>query len=178
MWASAWKQAGHLSRWRQLRPILQAQPAVYRAQARRSQTLAQALHPAARGGRARQRPRACGVHFHARQLSDKRILGRRQAAPRGGTMSTTTAPLLQRHWLRCCEYNISGVESARRKRTFRRMRQVLVREAFKIYEEVLGIDFVEVAYDAGLVDFFFKDNDSGAYTSLRCPFRQRRRDRL
>ena len=41
-------------------------------------------------------------------------------------------------------------------------RQTLVREAFKIYEAVLGIDFVEVGFDDGLVDFFFKDNGSGA----------------
>lgn len=40
-------------------------------------------------------------------------------------------------------------------------RKDLVREAFKVYEEVLGIDFVETS-DAN-ADFRFSDNKSGAY---------------
>ena len=43
-------------------------------------------------------------------------------------------------------------------------RAALVRDAFDIYEAVLGIDFVETTDDTwDVVDFFFKDNDSGAY---------------
>ena len=41
----------------------------------------------------------------------------------------------------------------------------MAREAFKIYEAVLGIDFVEDGFDDGMVDFFFKDNASGAYNA-------------
>ena len=40
-------------------------------------------------------------------------------------------------------------------------RQDLVREAFKVYEEVLGIDFVESS--SASADFRFSDNSSGAY---------------
>lgn len=39
----------------------------------------------------------------------------------------------------------------------------LVREAFKIYGEVLGIDFIETTSEGPEVDFFFGDNQSGAY---------------
>ncbi|PWJ09782.1 Ig-like domain-containing protein [Jannaschia seohaensis] len=43
-------------------------------------------------------------------------------------------------------------------------RAFLVREAFKLFEATLGIQFVETAsQDTNLVDFFFRDNDSGAY---------------
>jgi Ca2+-binding RTX toxin-like protein len=41
----------------------------------------------------------------------------------------------------------------------------MVREAFKIYEEVLGINFIEVSDELSDVDFFFKDNASGAYAA-------------
>jgi Ca2+-binding RTX toxin-like protein len=41
----------------------------------------------------------------------------------------------------------------------------MVREAFKIYSEVLGITFIETTSTGDHVDFFFKDNDSGAYNS-------------
>ncbi len=39
----------------------------------------------------------------------------------------------------------------------------MVRAAFALYEEVLGINFIETTSEAGHVDFFFKDNSSGAY---------------
>ncbi|MDZ4393497.1 M10 family metallopeptidase C-terminal domain-containing protein [Cypionkella sp.] len=39
----------------------------------------------------------------------------------------------------------------------------MVRAAFAVYEEVLGINFIETTSEAGHVDFFFKDNSSGAY---------------
>ena len=43
-------------------------------------------------------------------------------------------------------------------------RAVLVREAFKLFEATLGIRFVETtSTDTNLVDFFFRDNDTGAY---------------
>ncbi len=43
-------------------------------------------------------------------------------------------------------------------------RKTLVREAFKLFEAVLGIDFEETtSQDTATVDFFFMDNDSGAY---------------
>lgn len=42
-------------------------------------------------------------------------------------------------------------------------RQALARQAFDFYEEVLGINFVETTSTADYVDFFFADNDSGAY---------------
>lgn len=45
-------------------------------------------------------------------------------------------------------------------------RVILVREAFKLIEATLGIQFVETtSQDTNLVDFFFRDNDSGAYAS-------------
>lgn len=43
-------------------------------------------------------------------------------------------------------------------------RRALVREVFQLYEATLGISFVETtSTDQRLVDFFFTDNDSGAY---------------
>ncbi|MFC6639804.1 matrixin family metalloprotease [Sulfitobacter sp. JBTF-M27] len=43
-------------------------------------------------------------------------------------------------------------------------RATLVREAFKLFEATLGIQFVETtSTDTNFVDFFFRDNDSGAY---------------
>ncbi|RFC64047.1 hypothetical protein DYI37_06680 [Fulvimarina endophytica] len=43
-------------------------------------------------------------------------------------------------------------------------RAELIRDAFDVYSAVLGIRFVETtSTDAGLVDFFFTDNASGAY---------------
>ncbi|NBC11385.1 MAG: matrixin family metalloprotease, partial [Planctomycetes bacterium] len=43
-------------------------------------------------------------------------------------------------------------------------RKALVREAFKMFEEVLGIDFRETtSEDPTTVDFFFLDNEAGAY---------------
>ena len=45
-------------------------------------------------------------------------------------------------------------------------RAFLVREAFKLFEATLGIQFVETtSTDTSTVDFFFRDNDSGAYAS-------------
>ncbi|WP_158547405.1 M10 family metallopeptidase C-terminal domain-containing protein [Rhodovulum sp. 12E13] len=45
-------------------------------------------------------------------------------------------------------------------------RKELVREAFKLFEATLGIDFEETTSDdPSTVDFFFGDNDSGAYAS-------------
>ena len=45
-------------------------------------------------------------------------------------------------------------------------RAELVRDAFDLFEEVLGIDFVETtSTNINTVDFFFSDNDSGAYAS-------------
>ncbi|MBI1173367.1 matrixin family metalloprotease [bacterium] len=48
-------------------------------------------------------------------------------------------------------------------------RQTMVREAFKLYHEVLGINFVETtSTDTNSVDFFFKDTNSGvAYEAER-----------
>lgn len=41
----------------------------------------------------------------------------------------------------------------------------LIREAFKIYEATLGVNFVETtSQNTGLVDFFFQDEEDGAYT--------------
>lgn len=45
-------------------------------------------------------------------------------------------------------------------------RRTLVREVFKLYEAVLGIDFVETTATDTTVDIFFSDNGSGAYTSM------------
>lgn len=43
-------------------------------------------------------------------------------------------------------------------------RASLIRDAFQIYEEVLGIRFIETTdTDDSVVDFFFSDNKSGAY---------------
>ncbi len=42
-------------------------------------------------------------------------------------------------------------------------RKVVAREAFNIYEAVLGINFVETTSTDTFVDIFFGDNDSGAY---------------
>ena len=39
----------------------------------------------------------------------------------------------------------------------------MVRAAFALYSEVLGITFIETTSQADHVDFFFKDNSSGAY---------------
>ena len=45
-------------------------------------------------------------------------------------------------------------------------RRFLVREAFKLFEATLGIDFQETtSTNTSEVDFFFKDTDSGAYAS-------------
>ncbi|MEX0311822.1 MAG: Ig-like domain-containing protein, partial [Tateyamaria sp.] len=45
-------------------------------------------------------------------------------------------------------------------------RAALIREAFKLFESTLGIQFVETtSTDTGAVDFFFRDNASGAYAS-------------
>ena len=41
----------------------------------------------------------------------------------------------------------------------------MVRELFKIYGEILGINFVETLSTATHVDFFFKDSSSGAYSA-------------
>lgn len=41
-------------------------------------------------------------------------------------------------------------------------RQEMVRNAFDVYEDILGINFVETTSTAGHVDIFFKDNASGA----------------
>ena len=42
-------------------------------------------------------------------------------------------------------------------------RQTLIRDAFAFYEELLGIDFVETTSTTTAVDFFFIDNQSGAF---------------
>lgn len=41
----------------------------------------------------------------------------------------------------------------------------LVREAFKLYSQVLGINFVETTSTSDAVDIFFRDNGSGANTA-------------
>ena len=51
----------------------------------------------------------------------------------------------------------------------------LVREAFKVYGEVLGITFIETTSTADHVDFFFQDNGSGRLQLDGGPFRDRRR---
>ena len=58
-------------------------------------------------------------------------------------------------------FNVSGYSGDSNGLTAQR--QELVREAFKIYEEVLGIDFVETT--SATADFRFGDNQSGAYAS-------------
>lgn len=61
-------------------------------------------------------------------------------------------------------YNLSGYSADADGLTADRA--TLVREAFKLYESTLGIQFVETtSTDNNLVDFFFRDNDSGAYAS-------------
>ncbi len=56
-------------------------------------------------------------------------------------------------------YNISGYSADSNGLTS--ARKDLVREAFKVYEEMLGIDFVETS--SGTADLRFSDNKSGAY---------------
>ncbi|MEI6029835.1 MAG: Ig-like domain-containing protein [Synechococcaceae cyanobacterium ELA739] len=46
-------------------------------------------------------------------------------------------------------------------------RKSLVREVFKLYKAVLGIDFQETTSTGDEVDFFFRDNASGAYSGPR-----------
>lgn len=59
-------------------------------------------------------------------------------------------------------YNISGFSSDSNGLT--EDRKVLVREVFKLYEATLGIDFEETtSTSTSEVDFFFSDNDGGAY---------------
>ncbi len=61
-------------------------------------------------------------------------------------------------------YNISGYSSDADGLTADR--QFLVREVFKLYGETLGINFVETtSTDTSVVDFFFSDNSSGAYSN-------------
>ena len=59
-------------------------------------------------------------------------------------------------------YNVSGYGSDADGLTDARAE--LVRDAFDLFEAVLGIDFQETtSTDTNTVDFFFRDNDSGAY---------------
>ncbi len=44
-------------------------------------------------------------------------------------------------------------------------RQAIIRDVFDVYEEVLGINFVETTSTSGAVDFFFRDNGSSAYAA-------------
>jgi hypothetical protein len=64
-------------------------------------------------------------------------------------------------------YNVSGFTVSKGGNTdadgISAARADLVREAFKIYEEVLGIQFIETTAQDSTVDFFFSDNQSGAY---------------
>ncbi len=46
-------------------------------------------------------------------------------------------------------------------------RQTLIRDAFAFYEELLGIDFIETTSTTTEVDFFFIDNQSGAFQAPR-----------
>jgi len=57
-------------------------------------------------------------------------------------------------------YNVSGYADDTSGLTAER--QALAREAFKLYEAVLGIDFVETTSTGDEVDIFFRDDDSGA----------------
>ena len=58
-------------------------------------------------------------------------------------------------------------------------RQTIAREAFKVFEQVLGIDFVETTATDTSVDFFFGDNVSRPGLCLFGPVqRQQRADRL
>ncbi|MFD1344356.1 Ig-like domain-containing protein [Litorisediminicola beolgyonensis] len=61
-------------------------------------------------------------------------------------------------------YNLSGYSADADGLTADRAN--LVREVFKLYGATLGIEFVETtSTDTNLVDFFFRDNASGAYAS-------------
>ena len=60
-------------------------------------------------------------------------------------------------------YNISGWGSDANGLTADR--KALVREVFKLYSAVLGINFQETTSTGTEVDFFFRDNASGAYSS-------------
>jgi hypothetical protein len=59
-------------------------------------------------------------------------------------------------------YNVSGYSADPDGLTD--ARAALVREAFKIFEEVLGITFTETTSTGDEVDIFFSDNDAGAYS--------------
>ncbi len=59
-------------------------------------------------------------------------------------------------------YNVSGYEADPDGLTD--ARAALVREAFKLFEEVLGITFTETTSTGDEVDIFFSDNDIGAYS--------------
>ncbi len=60
-------------------------------------------------------------------------------------------------------YNVSGWSSDADGLSAER--KALVREVFKLYQAVLGINFQETASTGGEVDFFFRDNASGAYAT-------------
>ncbi|MEO1113897.1 MAG: M57 family metalloprotease, partial [Pseudomonadota bacterium] len=61
-------------------------------------------------------------------------------------------------------YNVSGFSSDSNGIT--EDRKVLVREAFKLFEATLGIDFEETtSTNTSQVDFFFSDNSSGAWAN-------------
>ncbi|CTQ64764.1 Ig-like domain-containing protein [Roseibium album] len=61
-------------------------------------------------------------------------------------------------------YNLSGFSSDSNGIT--EERKVLVREAFKLFEATLGIDFEETtSTNTSEVDFFFSDNSSGAWAN-------------
>ncbi|WP_306146141.1 M10 family metallopeptidase C-terminal domain-containing protein, partial [Roseibium sp. MMSF_3412] len=61
-------------------------------------------------------------------------------------------------------YNVSGFSSDSNGIT--EDRKVLVREAFKLFEATLGIDFEETtSTSTSQVDFFFSDNSSGAWAN-------------
>ena len=61
-------------------------------------------------------------------------------------------------------YNLSGYGSDADGVTA--ARATLIREAFKLFESTLGIEFVETtSTDSSVADFFFRDNDGGAYAS-------------
>ncbi|WP_299474577.1 Ig-like domain-containing protein [uncultured Roseibium sp.] len=61
-------------------------------------------------------------------------------------------------------YNVSGFSSD--SNGISEERKVLVREAFKLFEATLGIDFEETtSTNTSEVDFFFSDNSSGAWAN-------------
>ncbi|MET1411233.1 Ig-like domain-containing protein [Roseibium sp. HPY-6] len=61
-------------------------------------------------------------------------------------------------------YNVSGYSSD--SNGISEERKVLVREAFKLFEATLGIDFEETtSTNTSEVDFFFSDNSSGAWAN-------------